>query len=137
MARRIIDISIPLESDVASDPPWRCRRSSTCDTTRPSSASAAFFPGLQASDLPDGAGWALEKVEITTHNGTHLDAPCHFHPTMDHALGAPKPPHDHRPDSARLVLPAGREARLPAFPDPATWRPRRMSRLSSSASATR
>jgi kynurenine formamidase len=42
-----------------------------------------FFPGLQPADLPDGEGWAIERVEITTHNGTHLDAPWHFASTMD------------------------------------------------------
>ncbi|TAJ30716.1 MAG: cyclase family protein [Bosea sp. (in: a-proteobacteria)] len=25
----------------------------------------------------------MEKVALTTHNGTHLDAPWHFHPTMN------------------------------------------------------
>ena len=33
--------------------------------------------------MPDGAGPAVENVQISTHNGTHLDAPYHFHPTMD------------------------------------------------------
>ena len=35
------------------------------------------------SDLPDGQGWAVEQVNLSTHNGTHLDAPWHFHPTMN------------------------------------------------------
>jgi hypothetical protein len=34
-------------------------------------------------DLPGGEGWAVEKLEIITHNGTHLDAPYHHHSTMD------------------------------------------------------
>jgi kynurenine formamidase len=29
--------------------------------------------------LPDGEGWAFEIVQLTTHNGTHMDAPMHFH----------------------------------------------------------
>jgi kynurenine formamidase len=33
--------------------------------------------------LPDGEGWAIEEVKITTHNGTHLDAPWHYASTMD------------------------------------------------------
>ena len=71
----------------------RCRRSSTCGIDQTIRAHPRrSFPACRQSDLPDGAGWALEKVEITTHNGTHLDAPWHYHPTMDHALGAPKPP---------------------------------------------
>ena len=44
---------------------------------------AGFFPGLKKEDLPDGAGWAVENVNLSTHNGTHLDAPYHFHPTMN------------------------------------------------------
>ena len=42
-----------------------------------------LFPGLKAEDLPDGQGWAVEQVQLSTHNGTHLDAPWHYHPTMN------------------------------------------------------
>ena len=43
-----------------------------------------FFPGVTAQQLPGGLGFAaFERVTLTTHNGTHLDAPWHFHPTMD------------------------------------------------------
>ncbi len=43
----------------------------------------SFFPGATVADLPDGEGWAIERVRITTHNGTHLDAPYHYASTMD------------------------------------------------------
>ena len=33
--------------------------------------------------MPDGEAWAIEKAELITHNGTHLDAPYHFHSTMN------------------------------------------------------
>src|SRR5207247_4705662 len=33
--------------------------------------------------LPDGEGWAIEWIRLMTHNGTHLDAPYHFHSTMN------------------------------------------------------
>lgn len=25
----------------------------------------------------------MEEIELSTHNGTHVDAPWHYHPTMD------------------------------------------------------
>ena len=42
-----------------------------------------FFPGLKKEHLPGGKGWAVELLTLTTHSGTHLDAPYHYHPTMD------------------------------------------------------
>jgi len=42
-----------------------------------------FFPGIRKDQLPGGVGWALEFITLTTHSGTHLDAPYHYHPTMD------------------------------------------------------
>jgi kynurenine formamidase len=44
----------------------------------------AFFPGLKVEDLPDAAAWAVERIQLSTHNGTHVDAPYHYHPTQDH-----------------------------------------------------
>ena len=41
------------------------------------------FPPLRREQLPDGEGPAMERVTISTHNGTHLDAPYHFASTMD------------------------------------------------------
>jgi kynurenine formamidase len=83
MARRFVDISVPLEMGVASDPPVSLPRIEYTDHKQSVADLARFFPGLTADDLPDGEGWANEKVEIITHNGTHLDAPYHFASTMN------------------------------------------------------
>ena len=83
MGRRIIDISVPLQSDIASDPPGHEPKITYVDHRQSAPAVCAFFPGLTQADLPDGEGWAMERIDISTHNGTHLDAPWHFASTMD------------------------------------------------------
>ena len=83
MARRIVDLSIFLENDVISDPePFR-PKIDYIDHKMSVPELASFFPGLSASDLPDGEAWAIERIDLITHNGTHLDAPYHFASTMD------------------------------------------------------
>ena len=52
----------------------------------------ALLPRPEEGRPADGEGWAVEKVTLSTHNGTHLDAPFHFHSTMDKALGEKNPP---------------------------------------------
>ena len=83
MPRRIIDLSVALENDVPADlGPGPQIAYATHEQTAPQ--IAGYFPGLRPEDLPDGQGWAVEQVNLSTHNGTHLDAPWHFHPTMNH-----------------------------------------------------
>ncbi len=90
MKRRFVDLSIFLENDVASDPPGLEPKIEYFTHENSFEQIAPFFPGLEQKDLPDGEGWAVEKVALSTHNGTHLDAPYHFHSTMDAALGDKK-----------------------------------------------
>ena len=81
--RRIIDLSVPLENNPFADPPgnnpaieYRAHKDGAGEIVK-------FFPGLKESDLPDGEGWAIEWIRLSTHNTTHLDAPYHFASTMD------------------------------------------------------
>ena len=46
---------------------------------------AGYEVGVDGRPL-DGEYAAVENVRISTHNGTHLDAPWHFFSTMNHAL---------------------------------------------------
>jgi len=91
MTRRFVDLSIFLENDVLSDPPSFAPRIEYFTHENTVEQIASFFPGLKRDELPDGEGWAVEFVRLSTHNGTHLDAPYHFHSTMDAALGDKKP----------------------------------------------
>jgi kynurenine formamidase len=86
--RTIVDISVPLMAGIASDPPglrpeitYRGHKDTVDDVL-------AFFPGATKDDLPDGEGWAIEWVTMTTHSGTHLDAPYHYASTMDNGQRA-------------------------------------------------
>ena len=83
MGRQIIDLSIFLENDVVSDPEVFRPKIEYIDHRASVSDLAAFFPGLKREDLPDGEAWAIEKIALITHNGTHLDAPYHFASTMN------------------------------------------------------
>jgi kynurenine formamidase len=83
MPRKFVDLSIFLENDVVSDPKPFTPKITYVDHQASFPQLAGFFPGLRREDLPDGEAWAVEKVELITHNGTHLDAPYHFHPTMN------------------------------------------------------
>jgi kynurenine formamidase len=83
MPRRIVDLSIYLENEVVSDPEVFRPKIEYIDHKMSVPELAGFFPGLQPSDLPDGEAWAIERIELITHNGTHLDAPYHFASTMN------------------------------------------------------
>jgi kynurenine formamidase len=83
MARKLIDISVPLQNDVPADPPGGHPTIQYIDHQQGLPRMLQFFEGLKAEELPDGQGWAIEQVQLFTHNGTHLDAPWHFHPTMN------------------------------------------------------
>ncbi|WP_433561085.1 cyclase family protein [Nocardia sp. CA-151230] len=81
--RRIIDLSVPLQAGIASDPPGYLPEIDYLDHQQTREDMLAFFPGAQVDDLPDREGWAIERVRISTHNGTHVDAPYHYASTMD------------------------------------------------------
>jgi kynurenine formamidase len=81
--RRIIDISVPLMSGIASDPPGSRPEIRYIGHGESAPDLLAAFPGASAADLPAGEGWAAEWISLSTHSGTHLDAPYHYSATMD------------------------------------------------------
>ena len=85
MTRRIVDISVPLMSGIASDPPHSRPAIEYVDHHATAGPIAAFF-GVPVDALPDGEYCAIERISLSTHNGTHLDAPYHYFSSMNHAL---------------------------------------------------
>ena len=80
---RFVDISVALEAGIASDPPAMLPRIDYFPHRETVEEIAAHFPGLTEADLPRGEGWAVETLRVSSHNGTHLDAPYHHHSTMN------------------------------------------------------
>jgi kynurenine formamidase len=81
--RKIVDISVALRAGIASDPPGLRPEIEYLDHAATAPEVLSFFPGAELDDLPDREGWAVEWARISTHNGTHLDAPYHYASTMD------------------------------------------------------
>ena len=92
---RFIDLSIPITNDVISDPEVMRPRITYMTHEHTWEQIAMFFPGLEQADLPDGEGWAVEMLELSTHNGTHMDAPYHYN--SKDAAGNPMPSIDEAP----------------------------------------
>ncbi|MEA2101821.1 MAG: cyclase family protein [Thermodesulfobacteriota bacterium] len=83
MKNRFIDLSIAIEDGLPSDPPVMIPKITYIDHQMGAETMKAFYPGLSEKDLPDGLGWAVELLEVSSHAGTHMDAPWHYHPTQD------------------------------------------------------
>lgn len=90
MARRFIDLSMPISSEIITDPPMMRPKIAYFKHDETFHQMAPFFPGLVPEDLPDSEAWAVEVLELSTHSGTHMDAPWHYHSTTND--GARKSP---------------------------------------------
>lgn len=71
---RIIDLSVPLDNAAKEPFPPEIIYGSHEEGAQ----QAAQVLGLKPSDFPDSAAWAVETVTLTTHTGTHVDAPWHY-----------------------------------------------------------
>lgn len=84
MDKKFIDLSISIENGLKSDPPEMIPQIKYFGHDEGAEQMKQFFPGLDsAKDLPKGKGWAMEEISLTTHSGTHLDAPWHYHPESE------------------------------------------------------
>jgi kynurenine formamidase len=79
----IIDLSNFLENDVPADPPGLGPKIEYIAHKQSLSEMLAMFPGLRENQLPQGEAWGIERLQVTAHNGTHMDAPWHHASTMN------------------------------------------------------
>ena len=90
---KFIDLSIPIinPDELVFDPPLT-RPSISYSLHDEGAGQMAFaFPNLKPEEhLPDGKGWATERITLSTHNGTHMDSPWHFAPIQDREIGQKK-----------------------------------------------
>jgi kynurenine formamidase len=77
---QIIDLSVPL----SQTPPESMLKVDIqyIDHKEGTRIFGSFF-GLKEEDFPEGSFSAVEKLTLTTHSGTHLDAPWHYWPTSE------------------------------------------------------
>ncbi|MFJ2334462.1 cyclase family protein [Pseudomonas helleri] len=81
--RRLVDLSVTLENNPYTDPPPLLPKIKYADHQAGIEELLAMFPGLNIEDMPGQEAWAAERLDITTHSGTHMDAPWHYASTTD------------------------------------------------------
>ena len=76
---KIIDLSVPMDNKAKE--PYPPKIDYALHET--GAEQAAQLLGLEKSDFPDEKAWAVETVTLTTHTGTHIDAPWHYAPVSE------------------------------------------------------
>jgi len=74
--KKIIDLSLPLENNASEPFPPEI----TYKGHRDGAERLGKLAGISPSDFPDDMGLATEKINLTSHSGTHVDAPWHYGP---------------------------------------------------------
>ena len=88
---RIVDLSVNLE-DVTSMPTSHQPKITYRDHDANWDTVEKMAPGLSRDAFLEGKAWASEQITLSTHSGTHMDAPWHYHPTMNSALKSGREP---------------------------------------------
>ncbi|MDP1609101.1 MAG: cyclase family protein [Chlamydiales bacterium] len=79
MKYRLIDLSLPLETTLSEPEPIHIERIDH----RQGAVLLTQGSGLHADHFPDGLGLSLERIRLTSHSGTHVDAPLHYGPLSE------------------------------------------------------
>ena len=81
--RRLVDLSVTLDNNPWTDPPPLLPNIEYQDHQQGWPEMAAMFPGLEKAQMPGEEAWASERLTVTPHNGTHMDAPWHYSSTTN------------------------------------------------------
>ena len=76
---KIIDLSVPMINTAKEPQPPKIEY----ESHEQGAQQAATLLGLETTDFPDERAWATETVTLSTHTGTHVDAPWHYAPTSE------------------------------------------------------
>jgi kynurenine formamidase len=90
MQRQIVDLSVPLENGVPADPPGYELSIEYLGHQDTLHRWKERYRDLNPLDLRNGEAFALERVQLSTHNGTHVDAPWHYASSMTNGEPAAK-----------------------------------------------
>lgn len=85
--KTIIDLAVSLTTGIASDPPGLVPQIDYIDHDQGAREFEEIF-GIPVNQQLEGKGAAVERCVMSTHTGTHMDAPWHYHPTMDNGKRA-------------------------------------------------
>jgi kynurenine formamidase len=81
--KRFVDLSVTFEDRVTS-PANHQPLIEYRDHKSTKELFSKAFGGVKEEDMIEGEGWATERVTLSTHAGTHMDAPWHYHSTTNH-----------------------------------------------------
>ncbi len=76
---KIFDLSVPISNRAAEPFPPRIKYHGHEEGAQ----QAAESLGIPINAFPNGRAWAVETVTLSTHNGTHMDAPYHYGPLSE------------------------------------------------------
>lgn len=75
---RFLDLSVPIENGLSADYSENVPQIDYVGHRETVGAWQKRYPHLDPSALPNREAYAYERVNLTTHNGTHVDAPWHY-----------------------------------------------------------
>lgn len=79
MKWKLIDLSLPLEPSLSEPEPVHIEYVSH----REGAELLTKGSGIDPNSFPDGLGLSLERIRLTSHSGTHVDAPLHYGPKSE------------------------------------------------------